>query len=161
MIGVTFQDVTKTENNLTTRQPLTESFSGNWSISYKNYKTNLTLDYTGNIYGPMLLPTLGELDPRSDHSPIWSIQNIQLTYDGFKNLSFYFGVKNILNWTPGKNIPFLIARANDPFDKDVTFDNEVNAVVTANNPYGLNFDPTYVYASNQGRRLFFGMRFNL
>ncbi|MBU3820763.1 TonB-dependent receptor [Flavobacteriaceae bacterium XHP0103] len=161
MIGATFQDVTKTENSLTTRQPLTESFSGNWSISYKNYKTNLTLDYTGNIYGSMLLPTLGERDPRSDRSPIWSIQNIQLTYDGFKNFEFYCGIKNILNWTPGKNEPFLIARAHDPFDKDVTFDNEGNAMPTANNPYGLTFDPTYVYASNQGRRLFFGMRFNL
>lgn len=161
MIGATFQDVTKTENGLTTRQPLTESFSGNWSISYKNYKTNLTLDYTGNIYGSMELPTLGERDPRSDRSPIWSIQNIQLTYDGFKNFEFYCGVKNILNWTPGKNEPFLIARAHDPFDKEVTFDNEGNAVATANNPYGLTFDPTYVYASNQGRRLFFGMRFNL
>lgn len=161
MIGATFQDVTKTENDLTSRQPLTESFSGNWSISYKNYKTNLTLDYTGNIYGSMELPTLGETDPRSDRSPIWSIQNIQLTYDGFKNLELYCGVKNILNWTPGKNEPFLIARAHDPFDKEVTFDNEGNAVTTANNPYGLTFDPTYVYASNQGRRLFFGMRFNL
>src|SRR5690606_27200340 len=84
MIGATIQDVTKTENNLTTRQPLTEAFSGNWSISYKNYLTKLTLDYTGNIYGSMLLPTLGERDPRSDRSPVWSIQNIQLTYDGFK-----------------------------------------------------------------------------
>ena len=161
MIGATFQDVTKTENDLTTRQPLTESFSGNWSLSYKNYKTNLTLDYTGNIYGSMELPTLGERDPRSDRSPVWSIQNIQLTYDGFKNFEFYCGVKNILNWTPGKNEPFLIARAHDPFDKEVTFDNEGNAVPTNNNPYGLTFDPTYVYASNQGRRLFFGMRFNL
>jgi outer membrane receptor for ferrienterochelin and colicins len=30
---------------------------------------------------------------------------------------------------------------------------------TAENPYGLTFDPTYVYAPNQGRRGFVGVRF--
>lgn len=161
MIGATVQEVTKTENGETSRQLLTENFSGNWSLSYKHYKTNLTLDYTGSIYGPMLLPTLGELDPRSDKSPIWSIQNIQLTYDGLRNVEFYGGVKNLLNWTPGKKEPFLIARADDPFDENVVFGPNGNVVPTPDNPYALTFDPAYVYAPNQGRRLFFGVRFNL
>ncbi len=160
-VGVTFQEVNQTENNIKTRQILTEKFTGTWALSYKNYKTNLTLDYTGNLYGPMRLPILGSLDPRKEFSPTWSIQNIQLTFDKFDNLEFYSGVKNLLNWTPNRNNPFVIARANDPFDKDVVFDSNGNAQVTTDNPYGLTFDPTYVYAPNQGRRFFFGARYTL
>ncbi len=160
-IGVTFQDVSQEENGVKTRQILTERFTGVWSLSYKHFPTNLTLDYTGNIYGPMRLPTLGNLDPRSEYSPTWSIQNIQLTYATKANLEFYGGVKNVLNWTPNEGNPFIIARSNDPFDKNVQFDTNGDVVATANNPYALTFDPSYVYAPNQGRRLFFGLRYTL
>ena len=157
----TYQDVSQTENGTTTRQILTERFTGVWSFSYKHYPTNLTLDYTGNIYGSMRLPLLGELDPRQEYSPTWSIQNIQLTYDGFDNFEIYGGVKNLLNWTPNKGNPFIIARADDPFDENVQFDNDGNVVPTANNPYALTFDPSYVYGPNQGIRAFVGLRYKL
>lgn len=161
LAGATLQDVSKTENGITERQILTESFTGTWAASYKNHKYNLTLDYTGNLYGPMRLPLLGDLDPRQPESPYWSIQNIQLTFDGLKNFEIYGGVKNLLNWTPNKGNPFIIARAHDPFDENVQFDNDGNAVATAENPYALTFDPSYVYGPNQGRRLFFGLRYTL
>jgi len=109
----------------------------------------------------MRLPLLGDLDPRDEYSPVWSIQNIQFTYKGIKNFEFYGGVKNLLDWTPNKGNPFIIARANDPFDKDVTFDNNGDVVATADNPYALTFDPTYIYAPNQGIRTFFGLRYRL
>ncbi len=160
-LGATYQDVSQTENGTTTRQILTERFTGVWSFSYKHYPTNLTLDYTGNIYGPMRLPLLGELDPRQEYSPTWSIQNIQLTYDGFDNFEIYGGVKNLLNWTPNKGNPFIIARADDPFDENVQFDNDGNVVPTADNPYALTFDPSYVYGPNQGIRAFVGLRYKL
>ncbi|GAL78506.1 TonB-dependent receptor [Algibacter lectus] len=153
--------MSQTENGIKERQILTERFTGTWAATYKNYKYNLSVDYTGNIYGPMRLPLLSDLDPRSQNSPVWSIQNIQLTFDGLENLEIYGGVKNLLNWTPNKGNPFIIARANDPFDKDVTFDNNGNAQVTPDNPYGLTFDPTYVYAPNQGIRAFLGLRYSL
>lgn len=161
LLGVTYQDVSQTENDETIDQILTEKFSGTWALSYKHYKTNLTLDYTGNIYGPMRLPTLGDLDPRSDKSPTWSVQNIQLTYDGIKNIELYAGIKNLLNWTPNKGEPFIIARSNDPFDENVDYNPDGSVMATSENPYALTFDPSYVYAPNQGRRLFFGMRFQL
>lgn len=160
LIGGTLQEVSKTENGITERQILTERFTGTWAASYKNYKYNLTLDYTGNVYGPMRLPLLGELDPRSENAPTWSIQNIQVTYDGLDNLEIYGGVKNLLDWTPNKGNPFIIARANDPFDEQVTFDANGDAVATADNPYALTFDPSYVYGPNQGIRLFFGLRYS-
>lgn len=160
-IGGTLQDVSQTENNITTQQILTERYTGVWSLSYKHYPSNITIDYTGNIYGPMRLPTLGDLDPRSDYSPTWSIQNIQLTYTSKANLEFYLGVKNLLNWTPNEGNPFIIARSQDPFDKNVQFNAQGNIIPTSNNPYALTFDPSYVYAPNQGRRLFLGLRYTI
>ena len=109
----------------------------------------------------MRLPVLNELDPRKDKSPLWSIQNIQLTFKGLQDIELYAGVENVLNWTPNRGNPFIIARANDPFDKNVVFDNNGNAVATPDNPYGLTFDPTYIFAPNQGRRLFFGLRYKM
>ena len=109
----------------------------------------------------MRLPLLGDLDPRSEYSPTWSIQNIQFTYKGLNNFEVYGGIKNLLDWTPNRGNPFIIARASDPFDKEVTFDNNGNAVATPNNPYALTFDPSYVYGPNQGIRGFFGLRYTV
>ncbi|MEL4306858.1 TonB-dependent receptor [Joostella sp. CR20] len=160
-VGATLMDVSQTENGQTTRQILTEQFSGTWGVSYKILLWNLNIDYTGNVYGPMRLPLLSDLDPRPEYSPFWSIQNIQLTYSKLKNFEIYGGVKNLLNWTPNKGAPFIIARADDPFDKNVVFDAQGNAVSTPDNPYALTFDPSYVYGPNQGIRGFLGLRYVL
>lgn len=159
--GITLQDVGLVENGNKTQQILTEKWMGTWSVSYLINQLNLGIDYTGNIYGPMRLPLLNDLDPRQPFSPVWSLQNIQFTYRGFKNLEVYTGVKNLLNFKPTRNNPFIIARAYDPFDKQVQFDANGNAMATPNNPYGLTFDPSYVYAPNQGIRGFFGLRYTL
>ncbi|WAC40793.1 TonB-dependent receptor [Pedobacter sp. SL55] len=159
--GITLQDVGLVEDGIKTQQILTEKWMGTWSASYLINTLNLGIDYTGNIYGPMRLPLLNDLDPRMPNSPVWSLQNIQFTYRGFKNLEVYGGVKNLLNFKPTRNNPFIIARANDPFDKQVQFDANGNAMATPTNPYGLTFDPSYVYAPNQGIRGFFGVRYNL
>jgi len=52
-------------------------------------------------------------------------------------------VKNLLNFIPKD--PIL--RPLDPFDREV-------------DPMGYTFDAAYNYASMQGIRLFFGMRFS-
>jgi len=161
LVGATFQDVSQTENGIKQRQILTESFTGTWNFGYHFKSLNLSVDYTGNVYGPMRLPTLGESDPRSDFSPVWSIQNIQFTYKGLDNFEFYGGIKNLLDWTPNRGNPFIIARANDPFDQNVVFDNNGDVVATPDNPNGLTFDPSYVYGPNQGIRGFFGLRYRL
>lgn len=161
MFGATLMDNTLTESGEKSRPMLTENFSANWGITYQIPKWNINIDYTGNLYSPMRLPLAGELDPRSPESPWWSIQNIQFTYHGFKNWEIYAGVKNLLNWTPSKSVPFLIARSHDPFDQNVQTDLAGNIIPTPENPYGLMFDPSYVYAANQGIRGFLGVRFRL
>jgi len=161
LLGGTLQDVKSTEEGITKRQILTETYSGTWNVSYTMRPWHLTIDYTGNLYGPMRLPILGETDPRSEYSPTWSIQNIQFTYKGLQNFEFYGGIKNLLDWTPNRGNPFIIARANDPFDDDVTFDTDGSAIATPNNPNALTFDPSYVYGPNQGIRSFFGVRYTI
>ncbi|HEY0055951.1 MAG TPA: TonB-dependent receptor, partial [Pedobacter sp.] len=74
----------------------------------------------------------------------------QLTYSGNKRYEIYGGVKNLLNWTPARNQPFLISRTNDPFGNP-----------DPSNPKDLPFDPSYVYAPNQGIRGFLGLRVNV
>ncbi len=159
--GGTLMENTLNNNGIKTQQMLTEKFTGIWIVSYKIKRIKVGVDYTGNVYSPMRLPLLSNSDPRSPYSPWWSIQNIQFTYEGIKNFQFYGGVKNILNWTPNKNNPFIIARSTDPFDKNVQFDSNGKVIATANNPYALTFDPNYVYGPNQGARVFLGVRYNI
>ena len=145
--GATLMEVSVTENNVKRTQLLTEGFSGVWSISYK-FSTDFSIDYTGNMYGPMRLPLLGENDPRDEYSPWFSIQNIQLSKKFNNSWEIYGGVKNLLNFTPASN---SINSADNPFDDGIN---------TELNPERA-FDPSYIYVSNQGIRAFAGVRFTL
>ncbi|TDQ19178.1 outer membrane receptor for ferrienterochelin and colicins [Algoriphagus boseongensis] len=158
MVGGTFMDVSLEEDGDKVRQLLTERFSGVWTIGYTFPSQKLSIDYTGNVYSPMRLPLLGPLDNRPEYSPWWSIQNIQLTQKIGEKWEVYGGVKNLLNFTPPAN---SIARAFDPFDSGVDFDDAGQVIPTPQNPNALTFDPTYVFAPNQGIRGFFGLRFTL
>ena len=151
--GGTFLDVyemNKNENGEYERQEqlLTENISGTFSVSYHFFKSNIKIDYSGNVYGPMKLP-LVENDFRPEYSDWYSIQNIQVTKTFAKGWEIYGGVKNLLNFTPPA---YSILRPHDPFDKNVN---------SPDNPNGYTFDPTYVYAANQGIRGFFGVRYTL
>tara|TARA_B110000459_G_C16624833_1_gene504441 strand:+ start:16 stop:2271 length:2256 start_codon:yes stop_codon:yes gene_type:complete len=152
-IGATFIDVYEMNNdengNLKReKQLLTEEVSGTYSLTYKFEKAKIKIDYTGNLYGPMKLPVVVN-DVRPEYSDWYSIQNIQMTKTFKKNWEIYGGIKNLLNFTPLKN---SILRANDPFDKNVN---------SPDNPNGHKFDPSYVYATFQGIRGFFGVRYTL
>lgn len=157
LLGGTFMDNYKVEKGIRSSQVLTENYTSTWSLSYEFKKIGLCIDYTGNIYSPMRLPLLGELDPRDEYSPWWSIQNIQLTKK-IKRFEIYGGVKNLLNFNPPPN---SIARSFDPFDKGVQYNSSGQIIPTPNNPYAQSFDPTYMYAPNQGIRAFLGVRFKI
>ena len=174
-IGSTILDVFTKENGIQMRPVFTEKWSATWAITAPLWNEKLIVDYTGNLYGPMRLPLLGKLDPRNEFSPTWSIQNIKLSYKKDNNWNFFLGVKNLLNWTPAQNNPFLIARSQDPFDREIEITTAENissslpgtspqigdVLPTPSNPFGLSFDPTYIYAPNQGRRFFIGLNYSL
>jgi len=151
MAGGTWMDVSINETNQSSgiktkeRQIQTPDFTGTWTISYTFPKSDITLDYTGNVTGPMRLPVVLD-DYRPEYSPWFSIQNIQLT-KRFKNgVEIYGGLKNLLHFIPDD--PIL--RPFDPFDKHID----------VNNPNGYTFDPTYNFAPMQGIRGFIGMRWD-
>lgn len=161
--GLTLQDVSIVDTDEAgkkhrTNQLLTERWSGTWTLSYRFGNSGWSTDYTGSVYGPMDLPLLSDLDPRQPQSPVWSLQHLQVTKKFRDGMECFGGVKNLLDFTPDRGNPFLIARANDPFDKNVQRDAGGKILVTPDNPYGLSFDPTYVYAPNQGRRIYIGVR---
>ncbi len=167
MLGATFVDVSIMEENERSRPLLSERWSGVWSTSFTLPSQQWSFDYTGSLYGPMLLPVQGPLDERAAESPWFSLQNLQATFSpgaraersrSGKTWKLYGGVKNLLNFTPAAN---SIARSFDPFDKQVSFDNDGNAIATADNPQALVFDPSYVYASNVGRRIYVGVRYTI
>ncbi len=160
-VGVTVLDVYSQQNGQKIRPVFTEKWSATWALSFPLWNEKLTLDYTGNLYGPMRLPLLSELDPRKEFSPVWSIQNLKFSYRKDNDWNFFIGVKNLLDWTPAKNNPFLIARSGDPFDQNIVYDSQGNVQATPENPYGLSFDPTYIYAPNQGIRFFVGLNYSL
>ncbi|MCW3073746.1 MAG: TonB-dependent receptor [Flaviaesturariibacter sp.] len=163
--GLTLQDVAlvnKVDGKEIKQRPvLSENISGTWAITYTLPMAGLTFDYTGNIYGPMRLPLISNLDPRREYSPVWSIQNIQVTKWLSGKVEIFGGVKNLFNWTPAKSNPFLIARSHDPFDKGVEYGSDGSVKQTATNPYKLTFDPSYVYAPNQGIRAFVGVKYKM
>ncbi|MBK8669729.1 MAG: TonB-dependent receptor [Saprospiraceae bacterium] len=152
MAGGTWMDVfIREQDNVsgsTTKinQIQTPGFTGTWTISYTFVKSDITLDYTGNVTGPMRLPVVPN-DYRPEYSPWFSIQNIQVTKRFKKGVEVYGGLKNLLNFIP--NDPIL--RAYDPFDKKIEI----------NNPFGYTFDPTYNFAPMQGVRGFAGVRIDL
>ena len=155
-LGTTFIDSYILENNIKTIPYLTERIRGVWRIEKNWISSNFKLDISGNSTGPLRLPTLGPLDPRPTFSKTFHILNFQLTKSWDNNFESFGGVKNLFNFTPPPN---SIARPFDPFDTQVSFDSKGNAIPTSNNPYALTFDSSYVFASNQGIRLFFGLRF--
>ena len=151
-LGGTILDVyamNKTTDNILKReqQLFAEKYTGTWSVSYQIQKLNVRIDYTGSLYGPMKLP-LVENDFRDEFSKPFSLQNIKVSKSFKSGLRLNCGVRNLLNFTPPSN---SILRAHDPFNKDSDDVTE--------NPYGYEFDPTYIYSSFQGITFFGGISY--
>ncbi|RZK50187.1 MAG: TonB-dependent receptor [Pedobacter sp.] len=160
-VGLQYQDIQQVQDGIAKRPYFAEKFSSNLSLGYTFEALKLSVDYTAAIYSPMRLPLLNEMDPRKGMSPWWSLQNLQIKWVSQSGFEVFGGVKNLFNFKPTQGNPFIIARAHDPFDKLVQFDNQGQALQSSENPYGLVFDPGYIYAPNQGRRVFIGLRYHL
>lgn len=148
--GVTLMDVFQVQDQgsgeVKVPQLQAPRFSGTMTTSYTFAKSNLTIDLTGRINGPMYLPVV-ENDFRPDKSPWFALMNLQLTKVISSKLEVYGGVKNLLNFIPRD--PLL--RPFDPFDRNIGVDN----------PNGYTFDASYNYAPVQGAKGFFGVRWTI
>jgi outer membrane receptor for ferrienterochelin and colicins len=150
MAGVSYMDVFQMEDKGSGLERSQQLHAPKWSgtfVGTYTFPKGVSIDLTGNWYGPMRLPILPN-DYRPEYSPWFCIANVQVTKKFSYGLEFYGGVKNLFDFVPGD--PIL--RPFDPFDKNV--DDPVS------NPNGYTFDPSYNYASMQGRRVFLGIRYN-
>lgn len=147
-LGVTYLDVyQKFDSGQKSQQLHAPKWSGTYNLSYK-FRNDLTVDFTGQFYGPMRLPVLPD-DYRPEYSPFYSLANIQVSKSFKSGFEVYCGVKNLFNFTPKD--PLM--RPFDPFDKYA--DDPVN------NPNHYTFDTAYGYAPMQKIRGFLGIKYNL
>lgn len=136
------------ENQEKTVQIRAPKWSGVLLASYTHPPSQITLDLSGNWYGPQRLPIVPN-DFRPAYSPWFAILNFQVSKKFRSGFDLFGGVKNLLHFVP----QYPILRPFDPFDRLV--DDPLN------NPFGYTFDPSYNYAPLQGIRGFLGMRFTL
>lgn len=97
-------------------------------------------DATFNWLGKQQLPTtssnpVGDIFP--EFSPSFSILNLQITVQQSKNFEMYFGGENIGNYR------------------------QTNAILGKNNPFGMYFDTSVVYAPIFGQMFYAGLRFKI
>ncbi|GAA4805963.1 TonB-dependent receptor [Olivibacter ginsenosidimutans] len=152
LAGITFMDVyqkeaQEDEGYVKVRQLHAPKWSGTFTASYELPK-RYTIDLSGQWDGPMRLP-IQPNDYRPEYSPWFCIANIQLTKKFKNGVELYGGVKNLFNFVP----KYPLMRPFDPFDQYV--DDPVQ------NPNGYTFDTEYNYASLQGIRGFFGIRYQI
>ena len=148
-LGVTYLDVYQKFDgeNEKIQQLHAPKWSGTYGLTYK-FPSNLTIDFTGQFYGPMRLPALPN-DYRPVYSPLYSLANIQVSKSFKSGFEVYCGIKNVFNFTPKD--PLM--RPFDPFDKNVND--------PINNPNHYTFDTTYGFAPMQRIRGFLGVKYNL
>jgi outer membrane receptor for ferrienterochelin and colicins len=148
MAGVTWLDVfveMKDSSGKLNRieQLRAPKWSGTFTATY-SFPQKWSLDVNGRWQGGMRLPIFSN-DFRPEYSPAYCLMNVQLRKE-YKNLQFYAGVRNLLNFLPQDPI----MRPFDPFDRTVND--------PVNNPNGYTFDSFYTYAPVQGVRGFAGVR---
>ncbi len=148
-LGVTYLDVYQKfdGDDKKSQQLHAPKWSGTYNLSYK-FPNDLSVDFTGQFYGPMRLPVLPN-DYRPEYSPFYSLANIQVSKSFKSGFEVYCGIKNLFNFTPKD--PLM--RPFDPFDKYV--DDPVN------NPNHYTFDTAYGYAPMQSIRGFLGVKYTL
>lgn len=143
--GWSYAHVFRKENQEIIQQWFAPKWSGNFTLGYTIIRWRLTFNITSMINGPMRLPVQIN-DFRPEYSPWYQLLNCQMSQPITKKITWHLGVKNVLNFVPTS--PLI--RPFDPFDKTISD--------PVNNPNHYTFDTSYNYASLQGRRSYFGIR---
>ncbi len=134
----TLLDVFTTEKGVSSPLEFAPDFQGSANITYNLEPLQLLIDYTMNVVGPMKLPEFDAPFERPAESPTYAVHNLQITKDfwtkGGALVQVYFAVENLFNYT--QPAPLI-----DP-----------------DNPFGPNFDTSYVYGPIHGRHFGMGLR---
>lgn len=133
-IGFTVQDVFQSFEGV--KHPVFHApeWSSVFSLSYEFEQWNTSVDFTGRIVGKMYLP---KYPGYSDRSEIFTEQNIKLTRTFGNGWSTYINVKNLFDYT------------------------QKNPIVAPDRPFSDDFATDRVFGPLQGRRILFGLRYDL
>jgi outer membrane receptor for ferrienterochelin and colicins len=136
-LGFTVQDVFYEDGGERENEMFAASFRGSWSASYMFEGLGLTLDYAGQVVGPMRLPAYDEPFARPVRSATYTLHNIIGTVRRPGGLEVYAGVRNLFDFT------------------------QPSPIVDAANPFSENFDASWVYGPVHGRNIMAGIRYVL
>ena len=150
-LGGTYTDIYRIENDLKIRQKKTPIFTTNYAVSYTHPKSQIALDFTGNVYGSMDLPLITD-DIRSAQSPIFNISNLQISRRFNNGLQIYMGAKNLFNFFPEQKIIYQAKELRSEQVKNTAF---------SSLPSGYYFNTDASFSPMQGIRGFLGIRWNL
>ena len=151
MLGGTYTDIYRIENNAKIRQKKTPIFTTNYAVSYTHPKSQIMLDFTGNVYGSMDLPLITD-DIRSAQSPIFNLSNLQISRRFNNGLQVYAGLKNMFNFFPEQKIIYQAKELSSE---------QIKPSALSNLPQGYYFNTDASFAPIQGIRGFLGVRWNL
>ena len=151
MLGGTYTDIYRIENNVKIRQKKTPIFTTNYAVSYTHPKSQIMLDLTGNVYGSMDLPLITD-DIRATQSPIFNLSNLQISRRFNNGLQIYAGLKNMFNFFPEQKIIYQAKELRSEQIKPSAY-----SIL----PQGYYFNTDSNYAPVQGIRGFLGVRWNL
>lgn len=151
MLGATYTDIYRIENDLKIRQKKTPIFTTNYTVSYTHPKSQIALDFTGNVYGSMDLPLIAN-DIRSAQSPIFNISNLQVSRRFNNGMQIYLGAKNFFHFFPEQKIIYQA--------KELRAE-QIKITALSSLPQGYYFNTDAGFAPMQGIRGFLGVRWNL
>ncbi|MDX1674738.1 MAG: TonB-dependent receptor [Longimicrobiales bacterium] len=131
--GITFQDVHTDEGAGPERELFAPEYRGVWSISY-TFPGPVTVDWTGSLTGPMRMPSYPEPFTRPTRSPVYTVHNLQATWEPAAGVSAYATVKNVGDMA------------------------QASPLIAPDDPFGEAFDTNYVWGPIVGRQLVLGVR---
>ena len=133
-------DVQCTYNGVKMKKPLTSKYKGLLTASYQTPLGKWQFDVTLQLNGGGRMPNPYQL---ADGKPSWEKEydsfeqlNLQITRY-FRNWSIYVGAENLTDFT------------------------QKNPIISADNPWGDNFDSSMIWGPMHGRKVYVGLRWNL
>lgn len=139
VLAFRYNDVKMTYNDVLESEPLVNRYKGLLNLSYKTNLDKWQFDFTTQLNGDSRLPNTSANPPeyqRPENSPVYTIINAQVTKN-FKKWNIYAGVENLTGFTQ-----------NDP-------------IIAADDPFGEYFDSSIVWGPIMGRKIYFGLKFQI
>ena len=134
LLAYRFNDVKQTIGGELKEKPLVSRYKGLINLNYYTNLKKWMFDYTVQFNGGGRIPQILN-DTATTFKP-YTVMNVQIT-KYFRFGSIYAGVENICDFK------------------------QKHPVTGAENPFGSNFDATNIWGPVLGRKIYFGLRYNL